>query len=613
MPPTRPPVRHSARRRVRATAAGLISALGLGLGLPPGALADDAAGVLVRYRPGTTAAERADTRSGAAVVVRAKLPLAGVEVAEPAAGVTVEQAVAALGRDPDVLHAEPNRIRHALLVPNDTLFGAEWGLHNVGQAVARAPATPAPVAGADIHAPAAWDVTTGSPSVVVGVVDTGVQAAHPDLAPNIWTNAAEIAGNGADDDRNGRPDDVHGWDFVGEDNAPDDVTAPGGNPGHGTHVSGTIAARGNDGTGVAGVTWSSSVMPVRALNQAGAGTLGDIVSAYAYAARSGARIVNLSIGSFAPSQIERDVLASLPGTLFVVAAGNDGANTDSGDQATCQAIISAPGFNPRNPPRQCSFPCNYGLGNVVCVAGSDRADRLAGFSNFGTRFVHLAAPGVAIWSAVPGGWAPLSGTSMATPHVAGVAALVLARNPGLSAAQVRAALLGSIDAVPAMAGRVATGGRLNAPAALGLSDVLAGRTAAAQAAPPAAPAEPVPASAVAARGIDRRAPALRVGLTRRAKLRTAVRRGLRASARCSEPCLLSFALVLDARTARRLDLGRTIARATRRLTAPGTRAVVLRLPRALTRVRTARVVLRVRATDAAGNARTRSATVDLRR
>jgi subtilisin family serine protease len=612
MSPTCSPARRRARPRARPAAAGLASAVALGLAVPPGAVAVDGAGVLVRYRPGTTPAERAQARSEAAVVARAKLPVPGLELAVPTAGVSVEQAVATLSRDPDVLDAEPNRVRHALLVPNDPLFGAQWALHNVGQAVAGAPPAPAPVAGADIRAAAAWDVTTGSPSVAVGIIDTGVAAGHPDLAPNIWTNPGEVPGNGIDDDGNGRVDDVHGWDFVGNDNTPDDVTAPGRNPGHGTHVAGTIGARGNDGAGVAGVTWSSSLLPVRALDRTGAGSLADIVAGYAYAARSGARIVNLSVGGYAPSRIERDVLASLPGTLFVVAAGNDGANTDSGDQATCEAIVSAPGFDPRGPPRQCSFPCNYGLANVVCVAASDRADTLAGFSNVGTRFVHLAAPGDAIWSAVPGDWGVLRGTSMAAPHVAGVAALVLARNPGLTTAQVRAALLGGVDVRAAMAGRVATGGRLSAAAALRLSDVLAGRP---QPAPPGGgpPAPAAPASTVAAGAVDRRAPALRLTFARRARLGTAVRRGLRASARCSEPCRLSFALLLDARTARRLTLSRTVARATRRLSAPGTRTVLLRLPRALARVRSARVVLRVRASDAAGNARTRVATADLRR
>ncbi|HEY3021107.1 MAG TPA: S8 family peptidase [Solirubrobacteraceae bacterium] len=598
--------------------AALVAAL-LALALPAGAAADDeAAGVLVRYRSGTTAAERADTRQDADVVREAGLPLPRVELDRTGSGTSVDHAVAALNRDPDVLYAEPNRIVHALLAANDSLFANEWGLNNTGQSVTNAPPTPSPVAGADIHAQAAWDLTTGDPHVVVGVVDTGVDAAHPDLAGNIWTNAREIPGNGKDDDGNGFVDDAHGWDFVDGDNAPADVTAAGGNPGHGSHVSGTIAARGNDGpgvnSGVAGVTWSSMIMPVRVLDQTGSGTLADVVAGYAYAARNGARIVNASLGDFNPSQTERATIASFPDTLFVVAAGNDSANTDAGDQATCASLA--------NPPASCSFPCDYGLANVVCVAATDRADQLASFSNFGSRFVDLAAPGVTIWSTVPGGWRSLSGTSMATPHVAGVAALALARDPALTTAQLRQVLLQGVDKKDSLSGKVASGGRLNALGTLTAADAIARPPAPPAPTPPPPPPPPpapvttttTPAPSISTPAPDRVAPRLELTIPTRARTASALRRGLRAVARCSEACTLSLRLVLDARTARRLHLRRTLALTTPRGLAVGaTNTQVLRLPRALARVRAARLTLRVHATDAAGNVTARTVAITLKR
>ena len=597
----------------------------LALALPAVAAADDqAAGVLVRYRVGTTAAERGDTRQDAAVARESGLPLARLELDKPAAGVTVEQAVDALNRDPDVLYAEPNRIVHASLAANDNLFANEWGLNNTGQSVPSAAATPVPVAGADIHAEAAWDLTTGDPSVVVGVVDTGVDSTHPDLAANIWTNPREIPNNGRDDDGNGFVDDVHGWDFVDGDNAPADVTLAGGNPGHGTHVSGTIAARGNDGpglnSGVAGVTWSSTILPVRVLDQNGSGTLADVIAGYAYAARDGARIINASLGDFAPSASERATIASFPNTLFVVAAGNDGANTDTGDAAGCDALVNSPAFDPAAPPTQCSFPCDYGLPNIVCVAATDRADQLATFSNFGTRFVDIAAPGVAIWSTIPGGWRSLSGTSMATPHVAGVAALVLARDPALTTAQLRQALLQGVDHKDSLAGEVASGGRLNALGALTAADAIARPPA--PAAPPAPP-PPAPAPAPAATAPatptiftpapDRVAPQLTLTFPAKARLSSAVRRGLRALTGCNEACTLSFRLMLDARSARRLHVRRTLARETTALRGGAPDTLALRVPKAVARLGAVRLTLRVRATDVAGNVTQRTAALALRR
>jgi subtilisin family serine protease len=280
--------------------------------------------------------------------------------------VSVRQAIAALERQDDVLYAEPDVPRYAQVTPNDSLFRAQWGLENVGQSVGGAAGT----ADADIDATDAWDAVTGTAGIIVAVVDTGITAGHPDLAPNLYVNPRETAGNGIDDDRNGFTDDVSGYDFAGGDANPADTN------GHGTHVAGTVAARGDDGRGVAGVAWQASLLPLRALGDDGSGSVSDAIRAYDYAARAGARIVNLSLGGGSFSRAERDAIAANPGVLFVAAAGNDGANNDLTG----------------------SYPCNHDLANVVCVAASDRSDRLASFSNFGARTVDLAAPGVAIAS-----------------------------------------------------------------------------------------------------------------------------------------------------------------------------------------------------------------------
>ncbi|MFZ5829036.1 MAG: S8 family serine peptidase [Planctomycetota bacterium] len=329
---------------------------------------------------------------------------------------------------------EPNAILPLTATPNDPNFSQLWGLNNTGQTGGRIDA--------DIDAPEAWNVTTGSSSIVVGVIDTGVDYNHPDLAANIWTNPGEIAGNGIDDDGNGFVDDIHGFDFVNNDGDPMD------DHGHGTHCAGTIAGRGNNGQGVAGVAWNSSVMALKFLSSSGSGSISNAVRALNYATMMRTmygvdiRVTSNSWGGGGySSSMDSAILASeQAGMLFVAAAGNDAQNND---------VVA-------------NYPSNYTSASVIAVAATDHNDNLASFSNYGATTVDLAAPGVNIYSCRPGGgYQYMSGTSMATPHVAGAVALLWSANPSASASEIKAALLAGVDPVASLSGKVATGGRLN--------------------------------------------------------------------------------------------------------------------------------------------------------
>jgi subtilisin family serine protease len=326
--------------------------------------------VIVKFRAGATAIDRSRALGARGAKVVRALPLPGVRVVRIPVGASVPRAVVALEGDPSVAWAEPNSYEEGGSVPNDALFGEQWALQNGGQTVEGV----AGIAGDDIHAPAAWDRTTGSASVRIAVVDSGINFAEPDLAPNIATNPGESGGgrenNGIDDDGNGFVDDWRGWDFVQDDNNPSD------NNGHGTHVAGILGARGNNGIGVAGVDWNASIVPVRVLNNLNIGTCADIAAGFAYAAAAGARVVNASIWTHARCQAEEDAIAAAPRTLFVTIAGNDGADVDATP----------------------TYPCAFAESNVICVAATDSSDRLAGFSGHGATSVDLAAPGVSIKS-----------------------------------------------------------------------------------------------------------------------------------------------------------------------------------------------------------------------
>lgn len=357
-------------------------------------------------------------------------------------------ALRSLQANPAVEYAEPNYIVTAFAMPNDPSLGRQYHLNQSSDA--------------DIDATEAWDLQTGT-DVIIAVIDTGVDYSHPDLRNNIWTNPGEIAGNGRDDDGNGFVDDVRGWDFINNDNNPMDDSQ------HGTHVAGILAAEGNNGTGVSGVNWKARIMPIKFMGANGSGSTAAAIRAIQYAVANGARVSNNSWGGGAASQALRDAIAAANsrGHIFVAAAGNDGSNNDA-----------AP-----------TYPASYDLPNVISVAASTTGDGIATFSNFGARSVHVAAPGQSIFSTVPnGGYASLSGTSMAAPVVTGVVGLMIASNPSVTTNQIRTNIMSTADRPAGLSGRTASG-RLNA-----LRAVQSVAAAAPQPAPAPNPAPaPVPA------------------------------------------------------------------------------------------------------------------------
>ena len=377
--------------------------------------------LLVRFE---TDAVRAASMAGVTLGEHLGFGFYEVHVAAPE---HLQQALAYYQSLPGVAYAQQDYVLTASIAPpSDPSFSQLWALNNTGQTGG--------TADADIDALEAWDITTNANSVVVAVLDSGIDYTHPDLAANMWVNAAEAAGQpGVDDDQNGYIDDIHGYDFVNNDGAPMD------DQGHGTHVAGTIGAVGNNGIGLTGVAWNVRLMALKFLNSSGSGYTSDAVRAIQYATRMGASIVNASFGGGGFSQAMYDAIRSFgdQGGILVAAAGNETTNND---------------VTP-------SYPANYTLPNVISVAASDARDRLASFSNYGTQTVDIAAPGVSIYSTLPGNrYGSYNGTSMAAPHVAGAAAIVKAARPEWSSSQIISALYTSADPVLTSATRY---GRLN--------------------------------------------------------------------------------------------------------------------------------------------------------
>jgi len=323
--------------------------------------------ILVKYKEATYAEAKLYYQKRWGLQTIGLFKSIGVDHVQLPAGMSVERALKILRKGKFVEYAEPNYYRYADIIPDDFYFGQQWGLDNTGQDDG--------VADADIDAPEAWDVTTGSDTVVIAVIDSGLDYSHPDLAANIWINPGEIDGNGIDDDNNGYVDDVRGWDFIQNNNA------PGANDsrGHGTHVAGIIAAEANNVNGVAGVNWSARIMPLRFINSFGVGTTSDAVLAMEYANAKGADVINNSWGGGGYSQALKDAIDVSP-ALVVCAAGNEGSDNDTIPH----------------------YPSSYPSDNVIAVAATDNTDKLAIFSNFGATSVDVAAPGQDILSCIPG-------------------------------------------------------------------------------------------------------------------------------------------------------------------------------------------------------------------
>ena len=319
---------------------------------------------------------------------------------------------------------------------NDPKFDDLWGLHNTGE---NDPAgMSGGVAGADVDALRAWDITKGSKSVKIAVIDTGVDYNHPDLAANMWVNEAEANGEeGVDDDGNGFVDDIHGYDFANDDGDPMDGQS------HGTHCAGTIAAVHDNNEGVAGVMADATIVAIKFLTDSGSGTTEDAIRAIDYATAMDVDIMSNSWGGGGYSQALAEAIdrAEAKGIYFVAAAGNSAVNND----------------------QRPHYPSSYENDNVIAVAAHNIKDNLASFSCYGRESVDIAAPGRNTMSTVPDGkYASKSGTSMATPHVSGVLGLLVAQEGRVSVSEMRERLLATSDPAPGYRGKVSSGGRVNA-------------------------------------------------------------------------------------------------------------------------------------------------------
>lgn len=356
-----------------------------------------------------------------------------------------------LNEKKSVAYAEPNYLVEATRTPNDPYYSDQWALNNTGQSGG--------TVGADIDIDSVWNNLTGS-DVVVAIIDTGIDYTHPDLAANMWHNANEIPNNSIDDDNNGYVDDYYGYNFWYYNGDPDDDHF------HGTHVAGTIGAVGDNGIGVTGINWNAKLMAVKFLNSSGSGYLSDAISAIEYAVDNGAKVLNNSWGfmsgqqlptnpTLEPVQSLRDAIeyADQHGVIFVAAAGNDGVDSDT----------------------SANYPSSYSVANILSVASTDRNDDRSYFSNWGSISVDLGAPGSAILSTYPTWYvnppyATISGTSMATPHVAGAAALIWEDNPILTHRQVIDRIKQGVSPITSMSGITVTGGKLNVRQSILLND-----------------------------------------------------------------------------------------------------------------------------------------------
>jgi len=409
--------------------------------------------ILVKYRSPADIAMESDLSSLHDLTAKKKLPAINTTVFKLAPGVDVQAALNLLKDDPRVAYAEPNYYARPTVTPNDPSFPVQWGLNNTGQAVLGVSGVP----DADIDGPEAWNLNTGHGNIVIAVIDTGVDIFHPDIRPNLWVNTGELAGfasidtwqpNGVDDDGNGYVDDIVGWDFIFNVNNPNDELS-----GHGTHVAGVAAARGNNGMGVTGVSWEARIMALATQDYADGGLpISAVAGALIYAESMGAHVINLSLGLYQDSRVLRDAINSVTRAVIVCAAGNDGTDND---------------LRPH-------YPSSYPNANLIAVTATNQSDQRTSFSNFGLSSVDVAAPGTRIYSTFSrfvdaGGYAFSGGTSQATPMVAGLAVLLRAANGALTPTQVVSMIKNSVDGLPTLNNLIATGGRINAQRALQLA------------------------------------------------------------------------------------------------------------------------------------------------
>ena len=344
---------------------------------------------------------------------------------KPRSGQATDALRKRLARHPDVAYAEPDFTQFASTTPNDPFYALEWAL----------------VDGAedhDIDAPSAWGTRTGCAKVAI--LDTGIDTDHPDLEANVY-KSEDKPSNGKDDDKNGYVDDTYGYNAInGKGSGQDDN-------GHGTHVSGIVGARGNNSTGDSGTCWSTKLVAVKFMNSKGKGSTSDAIDGIDYAVKNGLKIINCSFGSSSKSSALHDAVdyAQDKNVLLVVAAGNNGDNIE----------------------KEPLYPASYTDSNILAVAASTSTDTLASFSNYGSTSVDVAAPGDDIYSTyLGGGYKVLSGTSMAAPYVAGVAALLRKQESDATYGQLRKAIREKVDKPPALKDKVVYNGRLNAQKAL---------------------------------------------------------------------------------------------------------------------------------------------------
>ncbi|MGE4490556.1 MAG: S8 family serine peptidase, partial [Kiritimatiellales bacterium] len=387
--------------------------------------------IIVRFQAGTDAGQvvQLAEEHGGSVLKTMLLPDTYLIRFEDVDLDTVSKKIAAFQQLPDVVkYAEADFIVSSQeIFPDDPDFSEQWGLHNTGQDDG--------TVDADIDAPGAWELATGSRDILVAVIDSGVDYNHEDLADNMWINSGEEL-NGFDDDGNGLVDDIHGWDFCNNDNDPMD------DAGHGTHCCGIIGAVGSNSVGVAGVCWNVSMVGLKFLNSSGHGATSDGIDATVYAAQIGARLISASYGGSSYNEAYEDALALAASSnmLFIAAAGNTADDNDA----------------------EPHYPSSYTNDHIIAVANSTRTDELSVFSCYGLTSVDLAAPGSSILSTLPNNeYGVKSGTSMATPCVSGSAALLWAYHPELTASEVKEALLNTVDTNAAFMGKTVSGGRLN--------------------------------------------------------------------------------------------------------------------------------------------------------